>query len=118
MSLDKFGIGAGGKKKSSTPKKTTESSKPTKKSSKATEENDFFDEVQQTDTSDEIDAEAELGTETAETATPNSTSPVVSKKKTLKCTLAKCGYKRVLFKKTLDDADLVCQKCGAKMKLV
>jgi hypothetical protein len=114
MALDRFGLGGSTKPPKKTVKKT--SGKP-KKSSEEEPAEDFFDQVSTSQPDEDLDFAAEDSSE-SESPADQSVSPVASKKKILKCMNAKCGYKRIVFKKTLEDTDLVCQKCQGKMKQV
>ncbi len=128
MALDKFGVKQSKRSKKvvegEPPKKTTKKSRAKKTSEKQssgkTSEDivDDFDRhnagISPSTTQIEEEEQSELKTE------PRSgISPLVSsKKKNLKCTNGKCGYKRTLFKKELTPEDYICGKCGGQMKLV
>jgi hypothetical protein len=106
MSLDKFGIGG------TPPKKTSKkTSKKATTSKKAVEDDDAVD-------FDDLNVNMESDDEDSPISSPTPSSGGSSKRKALKCTDVKCGYKRVLFKSILADEDLICQKCGKSMKLV
>lgn len=103
MSLDKFGLGVNPAKKTS-----KKSSKKSSNPKKVIEDDESIDEDGNTDENDQESSQS----------TPTPTTSGSSKRKALKCTDAKCGYKRVVFKTILSDEDLICQKCGKSMKLV
>jgi hypothetical protein len=104
MSLDKFGIGTPLKK---TTKKSIKKSKSPnlKVEDEEKEEGNMGVEENQEEEEDRI----------AESESANIGGS--SRRKELKCTNQKCGFKRILFKKELSEQDYICQRCGKTMKL-
>ena len=98
MSLERFGIGGAGKE----PKKSLKKGSKAKKTKELVEEEDL---------------DSDINEDSLIEKNPETSTIVSDRKKNLKCSNAKCGYKRTLFKKNLDEEDYICRKCGGTMKL-
>ena len=107
MGLENFGIAGGpAKKASKSSKKSSKGKQPSK------DEEDIDSEPL------EAEQDASLKESSIEESENNAPSlSMASKKKKLRCTKAKCGYTRTLFKRELEPNDYICPKCGGEMKL-